>query len=263
VRSIRQLSKSLRRNTSPTPGLNAQILEAGFDRLAPWVTRFTIEGHDYGGALSFDDDPRISQFIARFPAVATVLELGSLEGGQTFQLARRLNATIVAIEGRADNLARAKWVQELIGATNVTFLEADLERTPLSSFGSFDAVFCSGLLYHLPEPWRLIDGLATTSPRVFIWTHYSCDEDADLERAGIRGRWYVEQGLSDPLSGLSPRSFWMTLPSLVARLERNGFRVEIIDINETHPHGPAVTLAAIYGSEQSSFDPSPVGPPMK
>ena len=69
---------------------------------------------------------------------------------------------------------------------NVTFLEADLERTPPSAFGRFDAIFCSGLLYHLPEPWRLIDAFAGASSRIFIWTHYTLENDADVEVHGGR-----------------------------------------------------------------------------
>ena len=54
---------------------------------------------------------------------------------------------------------------------------------------------------------------------------------------GLRGHWYTEGGREEPLAGLSPRSFWLTLPSLLGRLEANGYgRVEIIGFPE-HPNG--------------------------
>lgn len=50
--------------------------------------------------------------------------------------------------------------------------------------GQFDAVFCSGLLCHLPEPWKLIEQMPRIAPKLFIWTHYPDDATADLVRRG-------------------------------------------------------------------------------
>ena len=62
---------------------------AEFERLKPWVTKFHIAGSDYGGNFDALNDARIAQFFEIFPAVETVIELGSLEGGHSFALARR------------------------------------------------------------------------------------------------------------------------------------------------------------------------------
>jgi SAM-dependent methyltransferase len=213
-----------------------------FERRGPWVTQFVIDGRAYGGHMNFDGDERIVSFAARFPNCEAVLELGSLEGGQTVELARYAKH-VTAVEGRTENIERARFVQQLYGVEDVSFVQADLETTPLASFGSFDAVFCSGLLYHLPRPWKLIDQLPGVTPRVFIWTHYTSAARVEVE--GVKGSWYVEKGLADPLSGLSPQSFWMTLPSLIARLEAVGFEsVDLIKDEPRHPHGPAISLAA-------------------
>jgi SAM-dependent methyltransferase len=218
------------------------LLAREFDRRGPWVTQFVIDGRSYGGHMNFEGDERIVSFAARFPSCEAVLELGSLEGGQTFELARYAKH-VTAVEARTENIERAGFVQQLYGVEGVSFVRADLERTPVASFGSFDAVFCSGLLYHLPRPWELIDQLPGVAPRVFMWTHYT--SAASVEVDGVEGTWYVEKGRTDPLSGLSPRSFWMTLPSLIARLEAAGFEsVDLVKDEPQHPHGPAITLAA-------------------
>ena len=62
-------------------------LAVEFSRRAPWITHFTIDGVEYGGDYK-PTDRRIPQFFAHFPDVRTILELGSLEGGQTFLLAQ-------------------------------------------------------------------------------------------------------------------------------------------------------------------------------
>ncbi len=225
-----------------------------FDRLGPWVTRFTIDGREYGGSVSLDDDRRVRQFFEAFPDARTVLELGSLEGAHTFQLAARAGAHVTAVEGREENLERARFLQRLLAVDNVAFHLADLETARLASFGRFDAVFCCGLLYHLPEPWRLLDDLASASDNVFIWTHVASDEAGDVEIGDLRGCWYEEGGRADMLSGLSPRSFWLTLDSLLDRLTRGGYAVEVLD-EQAHQHGPAVTLAARRPRSAGSFAP--------
>jgi hypothetical protein len=47
------------------------------------------------------------------------------------------------------------------------------------------------------------------------------------------------------LSGLSKKSFWLTLGSLIGLLTANGYReVKIFEHDLAHPKGNAVTLAA-------------------
>lgn len=221
-------------------------IEREFAARQPWVTKFVIEGRAYGGHFDALQDERLTQFWQCFPAAQTILELGSLEGGHTIGLAQHAGVRrVVGIEARPENLARAALAKKLLGASNVEFAEANLETTALASYGKFDALFCSGLLYHLPEPWTLVQQFPRVSPNLFLWTHYAADATADTLVNGYRGIWYQEGGMADPLSGVSAKSFWPTLGSLLALLHENGYRtVHILDNQTQHPHGPAVTLAA-------------------
>ena len=149
------------------PFLAQDPLAREFKARGPWVSRFRIEGRDYGGKAELVDDERIRRFAAAFPDCASILELGSLEGAHSISLARRADR-VVAVEGRSENIARARFVQELFGVENVEVVEADLETTPLTDFGRFDAIFCVGLLYHLPRPWLLLDQFAAVAPNVFL-----------------------------------------------------------------------------------------------
>jgi hypothetical protein len=225
----------------------------GFRRLRPWVTRFRIGDAEYGGRYRAWEDPRIGQFFGVFPDVRSILELGALEGGHSFELAKRDGIVVTAVEGREENIRRAEYARGLVGGTNVTFVHANLEDTPLRSFGRFDAVLNSGVLYHLPRPWMLVDQLREVAPRAFIWTQVVEPHRATDVFEGHPGRFFDEGGIfprlaalvrSDRLRGLSRRSFWVTLPWLVERLRAGGFTdVEVLAEART-PNGASATIAA-------------------
>ena len=135
-------------------------------------------------------------------------------------------------------------------------MQANLETTKLSSFGKFDAVFCSGLLYHLPQPWELLNQLTAVRPHLFLWTHCAMEQDADIGCGRYRGRKQGEGGLDEPLSGLSPDSFWPTLGSLVNMLTDAGFGlVKILSNHLEHENGPAGTIAASIEKSEPGRQP--------
>ena len=221
-------------------------IAAAFAEHGPWITRYVIDGETYGGSFDAVNDPRLPLFFASVPTPATILELGALEGGHTIGLARWPGVKrVVAVEGRPENLRRARLAAKLLEVGNVEFIEADLEKTPLRDFGTFDAVFCCGLLYHLPEPWKLTEQFAAVGRHVFLWTHYCQDHEAEVTLNGYEGRVLPEGGLGDPLSGLSPQSFWPTIGALVNMLSSAGLPVlHILSNDPTQSDGPAITIAA-------------------
>lgn len=219
---------------------------AAFTQHGPWISRFVIDGIAYGGAFDAMSDLRLEAFFRTFPEVATILELGSLEGGHTIALAQRGGVdAVLGVEGRAGNLARARLAARLLEAAKVEFIQADLEKAELALFGKFDAIFCCGLLYHLPEPWRLLRQFPGVGSRAFLWTHYCLEAEADTIVAGYAGRMQSEGGLDEPLSGLSSHSFWPTLDGLRQMLRDAGFaRLEILGDEREQTDGPAVAIAA-------------------
>jgi SAM-dependent methyltransferase len=235
-------ARDLKRPDDATP---EDAIAREFERHKPWITRFWIDNVAYGGDFDAMNDMRLEQFRAQFPNARTILELGALEGGHSFGLAAGPQVTrIVALEGRTANIERARLVQRLLDVRKVEFHEVNLEQTDLAAWGRFDAIFCSGLLYHLPEPWKLLEQCARISSGFFMWTHYAGD-DGNVEVNGYRGKWFRESGLGDPLSGMSGESFWPTLPALERMLRQSGYSsIHIIHDDVKHPHGPAVTLAA-------------------
>jgi hypothetical protein len=168
--------------------------------------------------------------------------LGCLEGGHTLAIARAA-IEVVAVDARPENISKARLMQRVYGAGNVRFVEADLDALDPAELGAFDVAFNVGLLYHLAAPWRLLAGLASSCRAMFLWTHVARSVVWGVRRGGYRGRLYREGGFADPLSGLSPRSFWPTQKELLRMIRDAGFgEIEILDLDHSHPHGPAVLL---------------------
>ncbi len=224
-------------------------LTAEFAKLAPWIFQFRIGDASYGGGIGAESDARIDHFFHFAPDVATILETGSLEGAQTFLLARHPGVRrVLAIEGREANLRKARFVQELLGVENAEFVQGNLEEADLSVFGKFDAVFCCGLLYHLPKPWEFLKRLPALAPILYLWTAYASDKEAIVLPNGMRGKIHSEGGPDEPLSGLSPTATWLTLDCLLGCLSASGYQhVEVIQDDPNHVNGCMVTIGARLG----------------
>jgi SAM-dependent methyltransferase len=216
----------------------------GFRRRRPWVSRFEVGGRAYGGSWDAAQDVRLSRFAQTFRDARTILELGCIDGGATFVLAARPGAQVTAIDPRAANIERARFVQRELGVGNVQFRVHDVEVDAIKSLGRFDTVVSLGLLSHLPNPADAIDDLATAADGVFLWCHVCRDDEVEGRVGDLPGRWVREPRAPDPFAGLSPLSFWPTRDALLERLKMNGFELVLDDDEPEHPHGPALTVAA-------------------
>lgn len=225
-------------------------LRKEFEKRGPWITKFNVNGKEYGGDFDAMNDRRIDQFYQYFPDAKTILELGSFEGGHTLSIAKRNSVKkVIGVEGRRENINKAKFVQELLGIKNVKFVQSNLEDINLSEFGHFDVVFCSGVLYHLPKPWELIEKISGISENIFIWTHFSDEKKADTVIGEYKGMMWSEGDMCSPLSGLSPKSFWFTLDSLEKALKNYGFKnIHHVEFGIDHPDGPCLTFVASMNS---------------
>jgi hypothetical protein len=227
---------------------SADPLAAEFKRLgarSPWMASFAINGRLYGSGLNHEQDVRPPHFFRHVANPRRILELGSCQGGGTFQLAKYPGVEeVVAIEGRDYNIAKAKLAQRALGVSNVTFLHGDLETFNVASLGRFDAVYCVGVLYHVPKPWELLARLAWVTDVLYINTHYCPKNQVQLTLHGYEGKKWMEFGFDDPLSGLSAWSFWPTLVALARMLLDAGFIPEILETDTLgtgqSPHGTTI-----------------------
>jgi len=243
--SVRRLQKRLVAAEGNSCGFSHEWLSAEFERRKPWYTQFYIDGRPYGGNRFYPPDARLKMFLDHVDRRSRILELGALEGGHSFELAQAPGVSnVVSVEGKAANVEKARFVQGVNGIRNVTFVEGDIRSMDLWQFAHVDAVFCSGVLYHLPEPWKLIEQCAVVAPALFLWTHYCPDEATTDAVNGYRIARYAEGDLSSPLSGLQSESVWLTLGGLVSLLMKSGYdEVRVLRLKEIGA-GPTVSLVA-------------------
>lgn len=225
--------------------LSEQQLRQRFEALGPWYTRYTINGRAYGGDNDYATDWRVGLFFDWFGQPRSILELGSFEGAHSLMLAQPQHVErVLGLEGRIESIRRAELAVELLGRGNIAFELADLQTDGLSGHGRFDAVFCAGVLYHLPEPWKLLAAIANVTDRLYLDTHYATTEDES--RGGYVGASTGEGGYEDVLSGLAPSSFWLSLPALVRALNEVGFAVwRIVDHPDWASAGRRVVLGCL------------------
>ena len=100
-----------------------------------------------------------------------VLEIGPLEGGHTWSLERLGAKRVTSVEASAEAWLKCLVVKEILGLTKTEFLLGDASLYLEENSQKFDAVFCSGVLYHMNDPLRLISNLAKITSKVFVWTH--------------------------------------------------------------------------------------------
>ena len=219
-----------------------------FNARKPWVFQFEIDGYPFGGKTPSTNLPAVQGFARAFPDATTIMELGSLEGAETIALSKLPSTKrVLGLEGRDYNVDKAKFIQQLLGIANIEYVVANLEEADLTKYGSFDAVYCRGVLYHLPNPWHLIQQTAQVSPRLYLDTHFVTDEQADTRVDGWNGWYYQEWGYQDPESGLSPRSFWLSRSSLLRLLNDCGYQnVTVLKEDMDNPNGPRITVVARF-----------------
>ena len=248
--SVRRLQGRLaeaERNTYRRVMSNEQI-GAEFERLGPWVTQFRINGTVFGGNR-IDCNLAKNGLFDHVPNHDRILELGTLDGGHTLALAQAPGVReVVGIDAREDSVRRANFVLDLHGVKNASIIIRDLRTFDVSTLGPFDFVFCSGVLYHLTEPWKLIEQCAKITPALHIGTLYAPEGRPTSTINGYNLCGYTEGELDNPLSGLQSESLWFTLPSLFRILNDVGYR-KIIATGHTqeYPQGPGISLLALKG----------------
>lgn len=220
--------------------------QAVFDSLAPWTS--LVPCAETTGRDRLFDDRRIGWAVQHLDGVREqrILELGSLEGGHSYQLARA-GAHVTAIEGNPRSYLKGLLTRERLGTRNVTLLPGDF-RPYLASLGkgAFDCIFAVGVLYHQPDPLALLRDCTRVAPRLALWTHYADRGDVQLACGGFaclgERREYPD---GEHLGGLESYSVWMQRDDVLAALTAYGYRDLMIGFDEPgHPNGPAFMVLA-------------------
>jgi SAM-dependent methyltransferase len=192
----------------------------------------------------------------------TILELGPYEAYNTHQFETMGAASVVAIENSRDNFLKCLIIKNVLGL-RATFLYGDMLRYLHEAEVRFDICWASGVLYHMSNPTRLLEGLARISNTLFIWTHYIHPSRADdpgvysflepeknrtLEVGGkeitLHHRNYHEIG-SNFSGGPESYSYWMTQEDILHVLATLGFtHINMGVDNPKHAPGAACFFLA-------------------
>ncbi|MFG3051503.1 class I SAM-dependent methyltransferase [Kitasatospora sp. NPDC048239] len=215
--------------------MNREEIRKRAIELEPWVNGFEYEGVRYargselGYLLGQAPEDRATAFFAAFPDARRILELGALEGADTLALARRPGTSVLALEGRVENLRRAEFVLEVNGAANAQMRVADVETIDFPSLGRFDAVLCAGLLYHVQQPWTVLANIGLVADNLFLSTHYWGTTDGLGGQDGFAVKPVREDHPEPQARGLSVDVQWLDRDSLMRALTAAGFtEVEVV-----------------------------------
>ncbi len=105
-----------------------------------------------------------------------IADLGCLEGGYTVEFAR-MGLQALGLDVRELNIDACRYVQSRVNLPNLEFVLDDVWN--IASYGTFDAVFCCGLFYHLDKPREFLNVLSKITKRLLILqTHFAEAKDA-------------------------------------------------------------------------------------
>jgi hypothetical protein len=219
------------------------------------------------------DEPklaRIVQVVADLAALSgrsleelRILDLASLEGMYALELGAR-GASVLAIEGREANRAKAQLAADALGLDRVTFELGDVRGLSRERHGEFDIVLCLGILYHLdaPDVFDFVEQIAEVCRLGAIFdTSVGAVAEEVREHGGERyhGVSLFEHEPDEPeevrnarlWSSLdNPRAFAPTRSSLLRLLARSGFTsvFECLVPPESDKPATRLTLLALKGT---------------
>ena len=240
------------------PGAEAPQAHVGEEpALGPDVEQllpFTAHRIDLGGGLSTivgggGEDPLYALSTSALALAMggfsgkRVLDLGSLEGGYTIAFAQLGASEAIGVEARTLNLQRANWARDKLGLDNVSFRRGDVTALASLALGTFDAVFASGILYHLADPFRFVEEVfAITGDVALFDTNVALREINNHDTGPLvtrhhrgqpyEGRAYTEFAEPPDAAAMEAglwagwgnlESFWLTERSLVDLLRAVGF----------------------------------------
>jgi SAM-dependent methyltransferase len=165
-----------------------------------------------------------------------ILDLGCLDGLFSIEFASH-GAETIGIEIREANIKKAQFCKDALGLDKLKFIQDDVRNISLDGLGKFDAIICSGILYHLParDVFKLIEAMFKMTAEVLIVdTRITTQPLEKLQHNGFdywgrhanehRANETQEQKAKKLLASWdNNQSFYLTRPSLVNLLARSGF----------------------------------------
>jgi 2-polyprenyl-3-methyl-5-hydroxy-6-metoxy-1,4-benzoquinol methylase len=191
-----------------------------------------------------------------------ILDLACLEGGYAIEFARR-GARTVGIEGREQNIEKARFAQRVLGLSNLELIRGDVRDLSIATHGTFDVVLCLGILYHLnaPDVFSFLEAISQVCTGLAVFDTYVAlapKQSYSHKGATYWGREFREhrlelteqERLAKSWASLDNlRSVWLTKRTLINILNRQGFTSVFecyVPLELTKPRD-RVTMVALKG----------------
>lgn len=217
------------------------------------------------GPIDLFSDGRIDWLVQQCGGLSgkRVLELGPLEAGHTYMLAKAGAGRIVSIEANRQAFLRCLVVQSALNF-DAEFLLGDFRPYLKETEERFDILLASGVLYHMTDPEEILVDMARVAPRLGIWTHYfdravlerspplweKFDPKPTIKRVGGRdirkyGQRYLKALNWKGFCGAGAvGSHWLEREDITGILEDLGFSITIAVDDPGHVHGPSFLFYA-------------------
>lgn len=195
----------------------------------------------------------------------SAIDLGSKEGYNSFDLHECGASNVLGIEIRDSFLEEAARSRGELGYDAVSFRKADVRMIDELGLGSFDLCLCSGLLYHMQNPFNLLKRLRNICRYLALETHVApsffnyfrtgikyrthlqfWERNVLLDGEAFRGRLNIfpaEQDMQNTSgSVVSHATFWPTRQSLLRALDLVGFDLEAVYFGSCPPGKPPISI---------------------
>ena len=195
-----------------------------------------------------------------------VIDLGCKDGYNSFELADYGAEEVVGIEIRDRYLNRANIIKQENNYDKVSFVKYDVRFIDQAKLGKFDICLCSGLLYHMVNPFNLLKRIRNICNVLMLETHIAPSSILNIlrtnkfyrQRLTIRkyevildgeifsGRFkYLPRNIDREITSGSyffNRTFWLDKRSLLKALSLAGFDIKAVYFNRTPKGYPNIKI---------------------
>ena len=257
---------------TPLPQLDEYVssvpcAQNAVDALAGWNHALPPQAGVVAGKGFFYHDARILWALEQFGSLngKSVLEIGPLEASHTFMIEQNGPALLHAVEANKLSFLRCLVVKELLELRIARFFLGDCQSWLEQNEQRYDFIVASGVLYHMMDPVRLIELMASRTDSIFLWTHYAnelqmpagdprrsafigameteirCGVPVRSHRRSYHGAWVAKSFCG----GIHDIHRWIERDDILALLGALGFDdVRVSSEQPDHPNGPAFCVYA-------------------
>jgi ubiquinone/menaquinone biosynthesis C-methylase UbiE len=199
-------------------------------------------------------------FASRLPGIRC-LDVGCHEGFYSVAMARKGMREVRGVDVRESSLAKAAYVRDALGLSNLTFERHNCEDLRVEDGGTYELTLFLGILYHLENPMLCLRNVSRLTGEVCVIETQVVEEVEGYAEWGARAWTRPYQGVlalidesaeyhnHNTEAGATPLATCPSPVALEAMLKHAGFRrSEIIvpppDAYEQHQRGKRVVCVA-------------------